>query len=231
MSGKTIVALSFILFISFFATSQEIIFGSYEVKIRYLKGDYTEIKSAEEIIGTPFLDDQYKLGQLYFDGKDPINVYMRYNIVDEDIQVRIEDETFLVQDKINIKLDEVEWRKFEYQVKDSQYLSPGYFKVLTKNQGKDDLILLEKPLKYYKKGQKPAAMKTMSPAKYLDRSYFYFKFPDSKFPVFIDSKKKKFLEIFPVASREKIKAYIEQNNLRPKTQQELERVVSYYNGL
>ncbi len=231
MSRTIIFVCNFILFFSFCASSQEITFGNYEIKIRYLKGDYKATKFSEEIVGTPFLDDEFRMGYLFFEGKDPVAVNMRYNIVDEGFEVRFEDDTLLVQGKIDIKLNEEMWKKLPYQAKEQNHLSPGYFKIVSKNYEEDDLILLEKPIKHLKEGQKPAAMKTMSPGKYLDRSYLYLKFPDAEAPVIVESRTKRFLTSFPAAHQDKLKAYIGKNKLKMKKLQDLERVISYYNGI
>lgn len=228
MSKKIVKSLLILLIFQFSATAQEFYLGSKNKDFFYLnykRGDYT--KKNNDIVGTPYLEKDFRLGILYFEGKEPITVPMRYNIADEEIEVRIDGEDYLVKENISVKLEDGLYLKFPYNDKDISLV--GDFKILTRDYQKKKLILLEKPTKRIKKGQEAAAMRLLTNDKFVDGLDYYLKFSDSEFAIFPETRGKLFISIFPSEHQEKVKNYIKSNNINPRKEKDLEKIVDYYN--
>lgn len=237
MSREKLLGLLFLFAFIFSGSSQEIKFGNYDVKLRYLKGEYNNsVKISEKIEGSPFLDENFLLGHLYFDEKEPITLPLRYNIVNEEIQVRVDGDIYVIEDDVRFQLQEDHYQIFTYKEKETSSLKKGFFKVLSPvKEGKivndKKVVVLHKPVKKVRPGQEAAAMKTPSPGKYLDRFYYYLKFPQQDFAVATEKSKKQFVLAFPEEHRDNISRYIKENKLKPQELEDLKKIVVYYNSI
>lgn len=201
-----------------------------EIMNQFLKGMMRDDSADEEYEGTPFLNEDFATGTLYFPNNDPLNVQIRYNVVNEEIQVKFDEGYRVVHDGIAAQIGDDLYKKYSYRGEDKSLTLLGYFRVITNNFEDKPLILLEKPYKKVKRGKAAAAMQRATPPKYLNKSDFYLKFADSNSAVLAERKTKKFVDIFPAEHREQIKKYIQDNKLKPKKEQDLVHIVNYYNS-
>lgn len=212
------------------SNSQEIALGNFEVYIDYLKGEYKKTTVPELILGTPYLDNNFQLGSISFKGEKPRTFPMRYNIVNEEFEVQIDNKIYYVQDGVEVKLIDGFFKKFDYRDSKNNIFG-GYF-LTPENEDEDNkLIFLEKLIKKRIEAKEAAPMKTRTPAQYVDKSEFYLKFPDSQFAILAESTSKNFIETFPEEYREKIRNFIKSNKLKTDRRQDLQVIVDYYNNV
>ena len=209
--------------------AQQIHFGNFEVTVKFMKREYQDYEELKEVVGSPFLDKNYSWGVFYLEDKKPVQAHLRYNVEEEEIQVKFEKDIYALPPEMPVEIEGNRYEKYDYRQKSDSQLYSGYFKILNdpKNIG---LQLLEKPGKEFKNAQPPAAMKTPTLARYTDTSEFYLKFPKTDVPVFFETKAKNFIAVFPEEQQEKMVEFIKKNNLNLKNQEDLLRVVTFYNS-
>lgn len=88
--------------------------GNYDMYISYKKGEYSDTKTSKIIVGTPYLNENFQVGILSFEGKDPFTAPVRYNVHKELIEVKLEDEIFYVQEDMEVKINQDYYKKLFY---------------------------------------------------------------------------------------------------------------------
>ncbi|CAN5408773.1 hypothetical protein BH23BAC2_BH23BAC2_16790 [soil metagenome] len=229
MRKSIIYSAAFILFISFSTFSQEIKMGNYEMYINYKKGEYIGTKTSKIIVGTPYLNENFQVGILSFEGKDPITAGVRYNVLKEEIEVNLEGEIYTVQEDVEVKINQVSYKKLFYKSENNE-VTKGYFKEISGKINKQPLVLLEKPYKRFKEAQPVAAMKTPTPAEYIDKADFFLKFQNTGSAILVDNKINNFLQVFPSQSQDQIKDFMKVNKLKTKTKEDLIKIINFYNS-
>lgn len=209
--------------------AQQIHFGNFEVTVKFMKREYQDYEELKEVVGSPFLDKNYSWCVFYLEDKKPVQAHLRYNVEEEEIQVKFEKDIYALPPEMPVEIEGIRYEKYNYRQKSDPQQYSGYFKILNVPNNRR-LQLLEKPGKEFKNAQPPAAMKTASLAKYIDTSEFYLKFPGTDIPVFFETKAKKFISVFPEQQQEKMADFIKKNKLNLKNQEDLLRVVLFYNS-
>lgn len=236
---NTITSFAISLFILSSATAQIGASGSGSLKNRndneeimneFYKGVRRNADAIDAYDGTPYLYKDFKKGVLNFPEHEPLVAQVRYDVSKEEMQVKFDEESYRVlHDGIPVQIENDLYQKYSYRGEEKHIDLLGYFRVVTPEAGKDDLVLLEKPYKEVKRGKAAAAMQKARPPRYLDKSAFYLLFPESNSAVEAERKLKKFLNAFPEDQQSDLKSFIKDNNLKPKREEDLKQIVQYYN--
>ncbi len=230
MNRSLILSFLFCLLFVFMGVSQKGPFEDDEIKSRYLRGSYTLDESSSGIAGSPYLDKSFQNGLLFFDGKDPLQASLRYDVVKEQMQVYLGSNNYsVIQDKIYVRIGNQDFKKLNYKDRDNNFLV-GYFNVLNPAYENGKLLLLEKPSKKIREGQEAGAMRPATSSQYIDKSDLYLKFPNSNTAIVAEQNTKKFLALFNKEQREKLKKYMDENDLKVKKESDLKKIVDYYNS-
>lgn len=202
-----------------------------EIMNQFVKGIRKNADALDDYDGTPYLYKEFKKGVLHFPEYDPLVADVRYDVSKEQMQVKFDEDSYRVlHDGIPVEIGNDLYKKFSYRGDEKHVDLLGYFRVITTGSPEDELVLLEKPYKEVKRGRAAAAMQKATPPKYLDKSDYYLKFPDSNSAVEAENRLKKFLRVFPEEHQKELKSFINDNDLKPKREQDLRRIVNYYNS-
>lgn len=103
-------------------------------------------KDLNGIEGSPYLNSDYKSGKIYIEGKEPLAAYMRYDVHNENIEIKTDlnsDEVFLLPQNKNAKY-EIEAKTFLHdKIRVDGKQIQGYF---IEHFIGNTLRLLEKPI-------------------------------------------------------------------------------------
>lgn len=219
---KILALLTILITLSGYSQNKEhIVVDENEILSRYLRGVYSNNNS--KIDGTPYLEDQFKFGAVVFNERS-IGAPIRYNVAKEQMEVLFNDQNYLLQDGLEVKIVDKLYKKLEYKREGKDYL--GYFAVLTDIS--QPVVLLKKTFKKVRPGQAAGAMRPATAPKYVDNTEYYIKINDSK-PVQVEKRKKKFLKAFPKNHQEEIKLFMKENKYSSSDEADLVKIVIFYN--
>ena len=202
-------------------------------KYSILKGDAIRIADEEgssKISGSPYLEKDFQKGFIYFKDHPALAADLRYDIVKEEMQLRMTDlERYQVlQDGVDVSINGVPFQKLNYRGEDGRTML-GYFEVLTAEHNEKPLLLLNKHYKHVKTGTRSEARGF--PPKYVDKSDYFLKFKDARFAVPAESRLNNFLAAFPLEHQGELRSFIQNNKLKPRKSDDLQQIVTHYNQM
>lgn len=183
-----------------------------------------------EFIGSPYYDQQYKLGKIYYqDSLVLSDILLRYNVMKENIEItgRVGGESETIFSKPGISFDYGD-EHFQLMFNPITGMKQYFRKVY---DGPIFKVFL-KPLKEFKEGQKAVTHLTRDilPT-YLTRDTYYYQLGKSF--VEITTNRRGVRKIFP-DHRNEIKEYIKEHDFRfsdDTFERELTQVIRYYENL
>jgi hypothetical protein len=198
--------------------------------------DHLLIKDAEknlgledeiEVVGTPYLNENFAVGEIIFDKGMRNAVPIRYNIHKDWIEYQQNNQTYILDPDRKIQsviFDENTFIVEQYPSKGKMRL--GYFKVL--DSGKVTLLL--KPMVTYKEYQQAQALQSSStPPKYTRvADQFYIRIGGDEIQR-VDNLKN-MIARFPDKQSE-LTAYAKKEKISTKKEEDLKRLLEYYNSL
>ena len=185
-----------------------------------------------EVDGSPYLYNDYKSGTLKFPGGKEFSTFIKYNVLKETIEVKIDNEEYqLTDDEVDVDFKNRTFTKYTYEKGDNKGLFKGYFEVLNPDSKDQELKLLLKPYIYVKRGKAAAAMQKATPPKYVLRTDYYLKFPEENKAIQVQTKSKDFLRLFKGHSLEEIEKFVDSNRLKPRKEDDLIEIVRFYNNI
>ena len=195
-----------------------------EILTRLLGGKYSDVPS--NIEGSPFLSEDFKNGKILYKDKI-IPGRLRYNVVKEEMHVLLQGQVFVLKEGMKVEINDKPFYKKQYRKDGRNYL--GYFEAISKVENRP-VWLLKKHFKKIRPGQAAGAMRPAKSPRYVDNSDFYLKINDSE-PFKIHSRSKKFLKSLPKDHQEKIKIFIKEKKLTSRSEEDLMKIMEYYNSL
>lgn len=195
-----------------------------ELLNRYLRGLYTPDNSTIE--GSPFLNDEFSDGGIIFK-ENILTAQIRYNVAQEQMEILLRGKKYALQDGFEVFIGGKKYKKLEYYRDGKKFL--GYFEIITDPESKT-AVLLKKSLKRVRPGQAVGAMRPATSPKYVDHSDFYLQLMNSR-PIEVEGRRKKFLKAFPKEHRGMVKSYMKENKYSSRNEQDLIKIVSFYNSL
>ncbi|MCH2196283.1 hypothetical protein [Kordia sp.] len=183
----------------------------------------------ENVKGSPYLYEKYKLGQFFVGDKSYGNVMMRLNTYTDEIELMpVEGEevgALMKIDDSRLTFENKTLKLLPYKDEDD-YAQKGYFLELTQN--KDLKLLLRKKCLFSPNEKALTANQKDRAAKFTQYDYFYI-LKDGNLTS-IEPKKKSVLKMFP-DKRSEIKSYIKSEKLKLKKEKDFAKLVDYIASL
>lgn len=179
--------------------------------------------------GSPYLYENYKLGQFFVDSKSYGNVMMRFNTYTDEIELMpIDGEevgALMKIDNSRLTFENKTLKLLSYKDEDGN-AQQGYFLVLNTNANVK--LLLKKKCVFSPNEKALTANQADRAAKFTQYDYFYILKEGT--PVMVSPKKKDIVKLFPNKKKE-IKGYIKSEKLKLKKQEDFAKLVDYIASL
>ncbi|MCH2490220.1 MAG: hypothetical protein MK211_08730 [Flavobacteriales bacterium] len=182
---------------------------------------------AENIQGSPYANDEFQLGNIYFDGAlSQKNAMLRYNIYAEEIEVLQTADLYqgLLKSTdvyVKIKNDIYIFAPYKESIEDG-----GYFKLIQEGSVYD---LYEKPHVTFTPFKEPTAYAPSKPAIFRQNIDYYLVSKNGKF-FEIPLSPSRILKVMD-EDKDKLKAYIKENDLNPEELDDLIAIFLYYDTI
>ncbi len=180
--------------------------------------------------GSPYLYEKYKVGTFFIGNKSYGNVLMRLNTYSDEIELLPENgqETEALMKVANSKVTFENKTLKVYTFNDEEgYEQQGYFLVLSDQ--KNVSLLLRKKCKFSPNEKAPTANQANRAAKFTQYDRYYIVKEGNK-PVLVSPKKKSVLKLFPEKAAE-IKKYIKTEKLKLKKQDDFAKLITFISSI
>jgi hypothetical protein len=183
----------------------------------------------EEINGSPYSQEEFQKGELItHDSIRYVNVMLRYNIFTDEVEYQLGGKVFSLANPLDFRyiiIDEDVFVYYPFQT-GTGVIKKGYFQLI--HLGK--ALLLKKMKVSYQPPEAPQAYGEAKPARFLKGSDAYFiRFLD-RMPEEIAFSRNKLLRVFPDYQHE-LDVFIKNKRLRFRNEEDLIRLLDYYNEL
>ncbi|WP_298520766.1 hypothetical protein [uncultured Kordia sp.] len=179
----------------------------------------------DNVKGSPYLNESYKLGQFFVGDKSYGNVMMRFNTYTDEIELMPVDGeeigALMKIDDSRLTFENKTLKLLSYKDEDG-YEQQGYLLALTKNN--DLQLMLRKKCVFSPNEKALTANQKDRAAKFTQYNYFYI-LKDGNLTM-ISPKKKDVLKMFPDKKSE-IKAYIKSERLKLKKEGDFAKLIDY----
>lgn len=179
----------------------------------------------DNVKGSPYLNEKYKLAKFYIGDKSYGNIMMRFNTYTSEIELLPEEGeevgALMKLDGSRILFENKTLALFNYTNEDGD-ATKEYFLVL--NKADNIKLLLRKKCVFSPNEKALTANQADRAAKFTQYNYFYIVKDGEFFEV--NPKKKDVMKVFPDKKNE-IKAYIKSEKLKLKNQQDFAKLVDY----
>lgn len=175
--------------------------------------------------GSPYLDENYKLAKLYVGDTSYGNIMMRFNTYTNEIELYPregkESEALMKLDDSKIVYEDTTIEIFEFTNEEGA-TKKGYFVVLS---DQDDVkLLLRKKCVFSPNEKAQTANQADRKAKFTQYDYFYI--VQNGELTQVDPRKKDIIELFPQKEKE-IKKYIKAQKLKLKNADDFAKLINY----
>ncbi|HPF51856.1 MAG TPA: hypothetical protein PK335_09800 [Draconibacterium sp.] len=195
---------------------------------RVATGEYRNVLTEKDIQGSPYLNDEFIKGSIYTLSKTQYaDIPLRYNIYNDEIEFETEDKKVAALDapevveKVTFGNYTMEYIPFEVAKK----VKKGFFEILLKGKAS----LYARPDVEFHQAKAPQPYKDAEPAKFIRKAdNYYLRFGME--PAVSCGNKKELVESFPEHKNE-MEAFIKKNKINVKKEDELKKLVEYYNSL
>ncbi|WP_430411585.1 hypothetical protein [Kordia sp.] len=184
----------------------------------------------DNVKGSPYLYEQYKVGTFFIGDKSYGQVLMRLNTYSDEIELLPEEgqETEALMKVTNSKVTfENKTLKVYTYNDDDGYEKQGYFLVLSDH--KNVSLLFRKKCVFSPNEKAPTANQANRAAKFTQYDRYYIVKEGNK-PVEVQPKKKAVIKLFPEKTDE-IKSYIKSEKLKLKNQEDFAKLITYIDSL
>lgn len=211
--------------------------GSYYEMVRDFENTQMTIGKAstnsgifyEDINGSPYSHDGFQKGELItHDGIRYVNVKLRYNIFTDEIEYQSGEQVLSLANPLDFRyiiIDEQVFVYYPFQA-GSGAIKKGFFQLIHLGEA----LFLKRMNISYQRPEAPQAYAEAKPARFVRGSdTYYFRFSD-RMPEEISFNRKKILRTFPDYQNE-LDAFIRSNRLRFRNEEDMIRLLEYYNEL
>lgn len=178
--------------------------------------------------GTPFMNNEFKKGEIYtVDGTIINGAMLRYNVYNDKMEVRVKGLLYELSEEM-IKGIKIEDRVFDFiPFQLAKKEDTGYLEIFQDGDWK----LYCRHEKKFKEAQPQKAMEDKpSPAEFRDLPETYLIKPTADKKAVGVKNKKELINIFPEHKNE-VQAYIKKNKLKHNDSEDLKELLTYYNTL
>jgi hypothetical protein len=191
-------------------------------------GDFKQVLESEDIKGSPYLNDEFILGTVFTTSKYQfVDIPLRYNIYNGDLEFRTNENEILAMSTPEI-IERVEFGEYKmvyipYEL--NKKIKRGFFKVIKTGE----VSLYASPQIIYQQPEEPGVYKDAKPAKFVSQPDEFYLRNKNEAAVEV-SNKKEVLAFFPSHQKE-LEAFIKKNKIKTNKEDDLTKLVEYYNSL
>lgn len=182
------------------------------------------------IDGSPYYDDQFKNGTLFYENELMGSFFMRYNAFQDQMEIKNsnlaeEEHQFLVQSSaIKSIISGKEIQFFSFKGEDGLQGNSYFFREFT---GEKYLLYSNKRKKYSPGKASTNSLAQSIPPKFYDEITFFYRLKDDETLSIMPTNRKEFLSIFPVSKRQNLKKYIRSKKLKTNSLSGLKNIFIY----
>jgi hypothetical protein len=182
-----------------------------------------------QIEGTPYLfDTWYQTGKIYFSDKVYTLNAFNYNIQAERFEAKISEDSVFALNHGSFNKVEIKGRTFSRHL-DPDYQRNTYFEDVVHFKDKQ---LLKKYILKIKEGQiNPMTMQKIQHDQYIKKEQYYILNDNTNQIDKIKLKKSTILSLVEEAKKASVKAYAKENRLSFKNNDDVFKILNYYNSL
>lgn len=224
----SLFALAILSFTSYAQINSDFIKAMDAYRSNKMIGGISQFLSAEDIQGSPYLNDDFIQGKVYTtSGTAYENIPLRYNIYSDDMEFKTEQNEVMsfaapeTVEKIEFGENLMVYIPFTYAKK----IRKGYMFLL--EEGKVSLYM--RPEIAFVDATQPGAYKDATPARFDRKPDTYYLRSGSEEAKLIESKKD-LLEFFPDHNAE-VEEFVKKNKVKDNDAGSLKELVKYYNSL
>jgi hypothetical protein len=191
-------------------------------------------QSSEEILGSPYLTENFVKSKLFYDDELLGDFYVRYNALNSEIEIKkstLKEETpkrLLADKKLRLKYQGRELR-FTTYINKKDETKNGYLSMLT--DGKNMQLYHRLAVKYSEGKAAANSMVNPIPSRYAQFVEFYYKNNDVDRIDYLPPKKGPFLKQLDKNLRDNVKLYISENKINLANEEDLIKTFEYINTL
>lgn len=232
---KITIVLVCILMLSFSAVNSQIVVSGSDyllAKLRLNEGkEGIKYIPYNDITGDPYIYKDFRSGMVFFKTGETFKADLRYDIYGDLIQIKHNDDVFGIYNTGSLSKITIDTLTFIY---DNIIISTGDKEpsgnrlcFIVKREGRCDL-LIRKNMRI-QDAEPPKLYQNAKPAKFIHLKETYYLKPENSYAIRIQSKK----DLFSVLNdkQEELRQFIRTNKLTVKDLNDLDKIVSYYNGI
>lgn len=187
-----------------------------------------------QIKGSPFYNKDFMFGELELVDGNTVKGLFRYNIYAQELEVIVKKDTLIITDPTKIKNFDFSGKQFIYSLiledrKKTDFISGAYFESVNNGECK---LLIKRRINlrentftdYYGGGGGDGSQR------YIPELTYYIKKSDDK-PAIKLKKNKKFILNYFEDYKNEISDYISSQNLNTRNEQDIIKIIEYYNQL
>lgn len=180
-----------------------------------------------DIEGSPYFDDVYRLGQVYFRGEKYL-LFFRFNALEDRVELKDRTRRLFHLQKNAILEPTFDGKTYQYlYYLEGDALERGYLVPLVKGK---ELTLYFKPRKVYEQAKSPAhGYEGFTPPKYRDVSGYFLQY-GRELPRPLKLGKRQVLEVLKDKETE-IESYVLQQQLDLRKEADVVRLLHHYNRI
>ncbi|MCX2679795.1 hypothetical protein OOZ15_07590 [Galbibacter sp. EGI 63066] len=197
-------------------------------------GKTSETLELENINGSPYLNESFTKGKVFYKDSLMGEHFLRYNAYSDEVELKrtvLKEESIkaLLKDKyIYCTISGVPVVYTSYS-NDKEQMLNGYLLKITEGS---QYSLYVKKTKIFKEGKISTNSLAQSiPPKFVDETEYYIGKHHDNIKIHLPVKKRKLLQVFNIALRPKIKKYIKQHKIKLKDKNELVKLIAHVNTL
>ncbi len=195
---------------------------------KVMKGETNAELTAEDIEGSPYLNDEFVNGNVYTTSKTMFpDIPLRFNIYNHEIEFKSPEGKIAAIDTPEI-VEKIEFGDYVVKYipyKDVKKIKRGFLLLLSDGHAK----LFARPSVDFRAAVPPAAYKDAVPAKFIDKATSYYIRVGEDAALLIE-KKKDLTLAFPDHQQE-IAAFIKKHKISHRKEDKLTALVEFYNSL
>lgn len=201
--------------------------GRYNPPTAYIQNTASgNINVPTNVLGSPYLNEDWKLGTVQVKGQDSYQAYMRYNAFHDEMEMQENDKAvaLMKRDYITAELEGTLYKIIAYVAEGSS--KKGYVAVLK-----------EGPVSFYNKQQvilregkeASSSYSKAKPPKFERQDIYLIAFGDEKAGE-VKLNKKAILSVFPDKQND-LEKFVKENKLKLKSEDEIVKLMEYYETL
>lgn len=207
-----------------FAQSQGI---RYDVPTAYMQNKRSgNLNIPSDVIGSPYVDENYKLGTVLIKEDESYSAYMRYNAFHDEMEMQEGDKavSLMKRDYVKARLDGKLYIITPFKVDGNR--DQGYVVVL--KDGPTALYLKQNII--LKEGKEATSSYSKAQPPKFERQDFYLLGFGEDTPASIKLNKKSVLNAFS-SNRKDVEKFVKDNKLKLKTEEEVLKLLNFYDTL